>query len=54
VQTTATGFCVCCAIPKAKNAAQRSSAMLYQRKLELLVIPIVNGAFLEPGEIMIS
>ena len=51
VQTIIVGSCNCWAMPMAKNAAQRSSTTLYVLKKGSKAKLIVNGAFLEPGEI---
>lgn len=49
VQQITTGTLVCCAIPKAKNAAHRSSTTEWQMKLGCLLKESIRGAFLDPG-----
>jgi hypothetical protein len=51
VQMSNTGFWSCCAMPREKYPAERSSTMLWQDKEGFKVKAIVIGALREPGEI---
>jgi len=53
VHSNATGFLVCCAIPNAKKAAQRSSTIDSVLISSEASKPIINGAFRDPGDITI-